>query len=144
MEKVADVLRHKYPQFNTIRANRSIHDALHQMHSENVDYLIIMEEERFSGVLTEYKLAEKIVHRRDLGKATVKEFMTTYLPVTTLDDSLEHCMQLMERYNVRHLAVYEQFNFKGVICSHDLMKQVLLKRRASFSDESEIHSRWTY
>ncbi len=144
MERVADVLRHKVPQFNTIRSHRCIYDALHQMHSENVDYLIVMEDERFAGIITEHGLAEKIAHRRDLEHATVKEFMTTYLPITTLNASLEHCMQLMDRYNMRHVAVYDEFEFKGVLCSHDLLKQLLLKRKSVFADERENYSPWTY
>src|SRR5688572_18145628 len=129
MERIADVLRHKYPQFNTSSSRRSISEALHQMHCENVDYLIVLDEEKFLGVLTEHDIAEKVLYRcGSLDQCTVKDFMSTYLPVATLNDSLEYCMQLMERHNVRHLAVYDRFTFKGVVSSHDLMKMALIKR----------------
>lgn len=134
MESVADVLRYKNPQFNTTGPNRSIQDALHQMHSENVDHLIIMDDDRFLGVLTEHGLAEKLLYRKDLDMASVKEFMTTYLPVATPTDSLEYCLQLMERHNVRHLAIFDRFTFKGVVCSHDLMNQIFIKRKQPFED----------
>ena len=143
MERVADLLRNKYPQFNTIGPNRSIMDALHQMHCENVDHLIIMEDESFLGVLTEHDISDKLLYRsRDLDTATVKEFMSTYLPVGTMSDSLEYCMQLMERYNVRHLVIYDRFEFKGVISSHDLMKQALSKRTAIFEEADEHRWDW--
>jgi predicted transcriptional regulator len=136
MERIADVIRHKYPQFNTTSSRRKITEALHQMHCENVDYLIVLDEERFMGILTEHDIAEKVLYRSgELEQATVKDFMSTYLPVATADDSLEYCMQLMERYNVRHVAVYDRFNFKGVVSSHDLMKQALSKRRNFFEEE---------
>lgn len=136
MERVADVLRVKYPQFNTIDPNRSIHDALHQMHCENVDHLIVLEGDRFLGLLTEHGITEKIVYRsNDLDAVTVKEFMTTYLPVATVNDSLEQCMQLMERHNTRYIAVYDRFDFKGIVSSHDLMKQALSKRKAIFEEQ---------
>jgi signal-transduction protein with cAMP-binding, CBS, and nucleotidyltransferase domain len=32
-------------------------------------------------------------------------------------------MQLMERYNVRHLAIFDRFDFQGVISSDDLMHE---------------------
>ncbi|GAB4092043.1 CBS domain-containing protein [Flaviaesturariibacter terrae] len=146
MERIADILRHKYPQFNTTSSRRKITEALHQMHCENVDYLIVLDEERFMGILTEHDIAEKVLYRSgQLEQATVKEFMSTYLPVATLNDTLEYCMQLMERYNVRHVAVYDRFNFKGVVSSHDLMKQALSKRASFFEDETkpESHS-WNY
>ncbi|ANE49358.1 cyclic nucleotide-binding/CBS domain-containing protein [Flavisolibacter tropicus] len=144
MERVADVLRAKYPQFNTIGPNRSIHDALHQMHCENVDHLIVLDDERFVGLLTEHGITEKIIYRsRDLDTATVKEFMTTYLPVATFNDSLEQCMQLMERHNTRFIAVYDRFDFMGVVSSHDLMKQALNKRKATFEEQEEQYP-WDY
>lgn len=135
MERVADVLRHKYPQFNTTTSRRFIKEALHQMHCENVDHLIVLDEDRFLGVLTEHDIVEKVLYRsHELEQATVKDFMSTYLPVATLNDSLEHCMQLMDRHNVRHIAVYDRFNFKGIISSHDLMKEALSKRKMVFDD----------
>lgn len=146
MERVADVLRHKYPQFNTTSSRRSIIEALHQMHCENVDHLIVLDEERFLGVLTEHGITEKLLFRsKELESAIVQDFMSTYLPVATLNDSLEHCMQLMDRHNVRHIAVYDRFNFKGVISSHDLMKQALTKRQMMFDEgvESNDYS-WNY
>jgi CBS domain-containing protein len=146
MERVADVLRTKYPQFNTISPNRSIHDALHQMHCENVDHLIVLDEERFLGLLTEHGITEKIVYRsKDLDTATVKEFMTTYLPVATFNDSVEQCMQLMERHNTRYIAVYDRFDFKGVISSHDLMKLALNKSKAILDAQNVRHGYpWNY
>ena len=146
MERVADVLRTKYPQFNTIAPNRSIHDALHQMHCENVDHLIVLDEERFLGLLTEHGITEKIIYRsNDLDTATVREFMTTYLPVATMNDSIEQCLQLMERHNTRHIAVYDRFDFKGVISSHDLMKLALTKNTAELNEQSVRHGYpWNY
>jgi CBS domain-containing protein len=63
-----------------------------------------------------------------------------------MSDSLEHCMQLMERYNVRHLAVYDRFTFRGIVSSHDLMKQALKKRRATFDEQVEERNDypWNY
>jgi predicted transcriptional regulator len=146
MERVADVLRHKYPQFNTTLPNRAVTEALHQMHCENVDHLIVLDEDRFLGVLTEHDITEKILYRsKELEKANVKDFMSTYLPVATLNDSLEHCMRLMDRHNVRHVAVYDRFTFKGIVSSHDLMKQALTSRRAIFDEgvEAKDYS-WNY
>jgi len=146
MERVADVLQCKYPQFNTISPNRSIYDALHQMHCENVDHLIILENDRFVGLLTEHGITEKILTKSHaMDTATVSEFMTTYLPVATLSDSLEYCMQIMERHNTRFIAVYDKFDFKGIVSSYDLMKQALNKRKATFDGVDDAHTfSWNY
>jgi hypothetical protein len=49
MEQVADLLTRIYPQFNTAISNCLVSDALYQMRSENVDYLIILENNKVSG-----------------------------------------------------------------------------------------------
>jgi hypothetical protein len=54
-------------------------------------------------------------------------------------------MQLMDRHNVKYIAVYDRFNFKGVISSHDLMKQVLNKRKKVFEDDVKTSNySWDY
>lgn len=145
MERIADVLRLKIPQFNTIGPGRNIMDALHQMRCEHVDHLIIMDDdERFIGILTDHDIAEKVFRFKDLDRATVRDFMNTNLPVANADDSLEYCMQLMERYNVSYLVVYDQFEFMGVISMNDLMKQALSMRKDTFTEQTDELYAWSY
>ena len=147
MERIADVLARKYPQFNTVSPHCLVSDALYQMTCENVDHLIVLEDYKFMGVLTEHDNATKVLFdERPLKTITVKEFMTRTLPVATSEDSLEHCMQLMERYNARHLAVYDSFIFRGVISAQDLMQQALSKRKETFEEKGRVRQGypWNY
>jgi CBS domain-containing protein len=147
MEKIADVLARKYPQFNTVVMDCLVSDALYQMCSENVDYLIVLENDKFQGVITDHDIASKILFEdRPLNKIPVKEFMSRTLPVATPDNSFEYCMQLMERYNVRHLAIFDRFEFRGVVSSYDLMQEAFNKRKGSFEEENIIRQGypWNY
>ncbi len=126
MERIADVLARKFPQFNTVVPDCLVSDALYQMSCENVDFLIVLESGKFQGIITDHDIASKILFEdRPLNTIQVKEFMSRTLPVTTSETSLGHCMQLMERYSVRHLAIFDRFDFKGVISSDDLMHEAL-------------------
>jgi CBS domain-containing protein len=134
METVADVLDRKFPQFNTISPECRVSDALYQMSCENVDHLIVLEDEKFLGVLTDHDIASKVLFAEyPLNKISVREFMNRTLPVAAVDDSIEYCMQMMERFHAKHLAVFESFNFKGVISAQDLLEEALNKRKATFS-----------
>ena len=136
MEKVADVLVHKYPQFNTITPDCLVSDALYQMRCENVDYLIVLNEEKFQGVITDHDIAGKVLFdNRPLNKIEVREFMNRTLPVATSENSLEYCMQIIERFNARHIAIFDSFSFKGVVSSHDLMQHAL-SHRVEFAENS--------
>lgn len=135
MEKIADVLARKYPQFNNVVPDCLVSDALYQMCSENVDFLIVLENDKFQGVITDHDIASKILfENRPLNKIRVAEFMSRSLPVTTPDTSLEQCMQLMERYNVKHIAIFDHFLFRGVISSYDLIHEALSNRRDVFEE----------
>ena len=62
MDKIADVLRRKYPQFNTILPSRTVNNALYQMCCENVDHLIVLDDqEQFAGILTGHDVASKVL-----------------------------------------------------------------------------------
>lgn len=137
MERIADVLARKYPQFNTVIPDCLVSDALYQMCSENVDYLIVIENDKFQGVITDHDIASRILfENRPLNQIAVREFMSRTLPVTTPDTSLEQSMQLMERYNVRHLAIFDHFVFRGVISTYDLMHEALTNRSAAFEEKA--------
>ncbi|HZH37074.1 MAG TPA: CBS domain-containing protein [Flavisolibacter sp.] len=137
MEQVADLLTRIFPQFNTAASSCLVSDALYKMCSENVDYLIIMEDNKFMGVITDHDIASRILfENRPLNQIAVKEYMNTNLPVVRPESSLHNCMKMMERYNVRHLAIYDNFDFKGVVSSYELMQEALQKQ-SSLSDQQE-------
>jgi signal-transduction protein with cAMP-binding, CBS, and nucleotidyltransferase domain len=146
MEKVTDVLNRNQPQFNTVTTTTSVRDALYKMYCENVDYLIIQEDGKFAGILTEHDVAGKVLFSdKPLQQTLVKEFMTTEVPAITPEDSLEYAMQLLEYYNARYLAVYEEFDFTAIITAQDLMRHALKTRQAAFPtmEERQKHP-WDY
>lgn len=147
MEKLADVLDPKYPQFNTVPPKCLVSDALYQMACENVDHLIVQEGDRFMGIITDHDIASKVLFdERPLKKIYVHEYMTRSLPIATPDDSLEHCLQLMERFHAKHVAVFCDFEFCGIVSAQDLMQQAVNKRRNLFEEVSEVRQGypWTY
>lgn len=129
MEKVADVLGRKYPQFNTISPGHFISDALYQMAAENVDYLIVLDDERFSGIVSSSDIANKVLLAdRNVNQVKVSDCICKNLPVATLSDSVEYGMELLEHYHSKYLAVYDRFDFKGIVTTYDLMQEALSKR----------------
>ena len=78
---------------------RRVSDALNRMNYENIDFLIVMDDEQFLGLLTEHDIASKaIMNFRPLNKILVTEMMNTQLPVISSEDTLERCMKLMRLF----------------------------------------------
>jgi signal-transduction protein with cAMP-binding, CBS, and nucleotidyltransferase domain len=146
MEKITDVLGRNNPQFNTITSSASVKDAIYKMYCENVDYLIVLEQEKFIGILTEHDITSKVLFQdKPLQQMHVKEFVTAEVPVVTAENSLEYAMQVMEHHHARHLAVYDGFTFQGVVSAQDLMRQTLKKRQSAFENNNDTHAHsWDY
>jgi CBS domain-containing protein len=139
MEKLADVLGHKFPQFNTISPNHLVSDALYQMAAENVDYLIVYDDERFTGIVSTTDIANKVLLAdRSLKQVKVYDCTNKTLPIATLSDTVEYGMELLERYSTKYLAVYDRFDFKGIVTSYDLMQQMLSKSKRVMSRERPL------
>ena len=139
MEPITSILNRKEAHLHTVSPESLVTNALQQMRSENVDYLIVMNnDERFVGILTDHDVATKIIFgKKSLNKALVREIMNTRLPVATTDDTVEKCMRTMKQHNVRFLPIFDGFDFRGVVSSDDIIHEVVESRMEIFDSEED-------
>lgn len=129
MSKIKEILDKKGPHFNTVEPSTPVIDALTIMQSENLSYVVVMENNHFLGIMSERDYTHKIkLKGRHSDSTIVKEIMTHDLPVIGLEVELERCMVLMNVYKTRYLPVFDNLEFKGVITMNDLMRDVLDKK----------------
>lgn len=141
MERITLILERKGAQLHTVSSESPVTDALQQMRSENVDYLVVLNDnDRFLGILTDHDIATKILSGpKPFHKTSVREVMNTRLPVVTTEDTVEKCMKMMRQHNVRFLPVFDGFDFRGVVSTDDLIYEVV-KNRMDVFDPEEDHS----
>jgi CBS domain-containing protein len=139
MERITSILKRKEMHLHTISPSSLITDALQQMRSENIDHLVVVnDDERFLGILTDHDIATKIIFgRKPLDKTLVFEVMNTRFPVVTTEDTVEKCMRTMKQHNVRFLPVFDGFDFKGIVSSDDIIHEVVENRMQIFDAEEE-------
>ena len=144
MEKITTILAKKEPHFHTISPLSSVATALNQMCCENVDYLVVIDEnESFLGLISEHDIASGVIAaNKVLSKVKVGEVMNKRLPVATTTDSVEKCIQLMRQHQIRHLPVFENFLFKGIVSSEDMLDEMLCHRMEVFDDEPSRAGRY--
>jgi CBS domain-containing protein len=137
MERITLILDRKAAHFHTVSPDCNISDALQQMHCENVDHLVVLDDEdKFLGVLSDHEIANKVLlGKKSLHNTTVREVMNNHLPFATTDDTVEKCMRTMRQHNVKYLPVFEEFDFKGVISSDDIIHEVVANRMKIFDAE---------
>lgn len=137
MEKITAILARKEPHFHTVAPSSSIENALGQMCCENVEYLVVIdEEERYIGIITEHDITSKVLFtHKNTGKTKVSNIMNSRLPTASTDDTVENCMQLMRQHKVRYLPVFENFSFRGIVSSDDILEEAVNNRAEIFDAE---------
>lgn len=135
MLTVRDIFKSKPRAFNFIQPDALVIDALNQLNSVNLSYLIVMDEEKYKGIFSERDYSRNVVLKgRASNSTTVGEVMTTDLPVIELSDTVESCMNIMNTYKTRYLLAFDDARFVGVITIHDLLRQVIANKENVFDD----------
>ena len=111
------------------------------MDAKNVGALLVMEEKRLVGILSERDYTRKIVLRGKQSRETkVAEIMSTNVTVTHPREPVATCLRLMTDKHIRHLPVVEDDKVVGVISIGDLVKHVISCQQAAIAHlESYIH-----
>jgi len=137
MEPIMTILNRRQAHFHTVSPGTSVTNALQQMHCENVDYLVVLDDDqRFLGIVSDHDIACRLVFdQKPLSKTKVAEVMNTKLPAANSLDTVERCMKMMREHHVRFLPVFEDFIFKGVVSSDDIIQEVVLNKLQVFDEE---------
>jgi CBS domain-containing protein len=130
------VLASKAKPFNNVNPQTLVYDALNQLNSINLSYLVVMEGETFKGIFSERDYSRKVILQgRHSDSTTVAEVMSTDMPMVSLADTVEHCMHLMNVHKTRYLVALDaDEGFTGVVTIHDILRQVI-------SDKEEVFDR---
>jgi CBS domain-containing protein len=133
MRTVKEILATKAPITNVIEPTKLIIEGLQLLNTVNLSYLVVMEGDEYKGIFSEKDYARNVVLKGHSSKDTmIKEVMTTDLPVVSLTDTLEHCMNRMNAHRTRYILAYDNKNFAGVITIHDLLRQVIANKEEAF------------
>lgn len=107
----------------TISPKKTLRDAAKIMAKEHVGALLVKEDDKIIGILTEQDVVRKGVARSgNTALKKVKEIMETNLTTTTPDEDIFEALRIMRDYNIRHLPVMHQGNFVGLVTLKDILK----------------------
>lgn len=127
MKKVAHILKRKGSNVVSIAPNVIVIDALRMMDEKNMGSMVVMENGKYIGIVTERDYARKVVLKGKSSSSTlVREIMSTGLPRITPDNSVDTCMQIMSENNLRYLPVFENDELCGIISINDVVKETIL------------------
>ncbi len=126
MNRVRDILNGKDGKIQTISPKATVYEALEKMSEKDIGALVVMENKKVVGIISERDYARKIIlHGKTSKQTLVKEVMSAHLFSVTPDTSVEDAMVLMTGKHVRHLPVFEKNKFVGIISIGDVLKLVI-------------------
>lgn len=142
MKKVSDILARKHRDLISIAPDQSVLEALKIMSDNNIGSILVMQNGRYLGLLTERDYARKVILKGKSSTDTlVRDIMSTDLPPIDPESTMDECMQLMSVNNIRYLPVFEDLHLVGIISINDVIKAVIESQAETISHlQTYIHS----
>ena len=126
MRSVRHLLEAKAPEVHSIGPDAPVIDAIRLMAEKQIGALVVIEAGRLAGMVSERDYARKIVLQgRSSSNTPVREIMTSDVLSVGLDDTADHCMQMVTHRRIRHLPVVVDGEVVGLVSIGDLVKAVI-------------------
>jgi CBS domain-containing protein len=124
MEHVSDILDEKGRNVLSIEGEATVFDAIKRMVEANVGSLLVFEDGKLAGIVTERDYLRRVALEGRTEKETpVRDIMTAPLVYVTPETSLDECMAVMTERRIRHLPVLgTDRDVLGVVSIGDLVK----------------------
>ncbi|MDZ7842832.1 MAG: CBS domain-containing protein [Gammaproteobacteria bacterium] len=120
--KLREILHHKGSDVLSASPSDTLGDAVLSLVKNNCGALMVMEDDRAVGIITERDVLRACAELPQPLAASVRDHMTTELITATPDDHVEHVMGLMTNHRIRHLPIMEAGKLVGIISIGDVVK----------------------
>lgn len=128
MKTVRQVLTSRTGPVLSITSNTTVYDALVVMAEKHIGALLVIDDGKLNGILSERDYARSVVLKDKSSKTTpVSEIMTTaqYLITVSPKNTVEECLNLVSTKRIRHLPVIEGGKVVGILSIGDLVKETI-------------------
>jgi CBS domain-containing protein len=121
MATVREILAQKGTQVLSIGSDATALDAALLMNEHKIGSLVVSDNGRLRGIVTERDILRRVVaERRDPAKTKVAEVMTTEVACCRLSTKVDEARGVMKNRRIRHLPVVEDGMLKGMVSIGDL------------------------
>jgi CBS domain-containing protein len=143
MNRNKNILSRKGHNAISVSPDTSVIDALKVMAENNIGSVVVMQDGKFMGIITERDYSRKVILKgKNSTDTKVSEIMTTEFPDLKPSDTVEHCMELMTQSNIRYLPVFEEKKLTGIISISDVVKETIIVQQETIDHlDSYINSK---
>jgi len=138
METVRHILQLKGDFTWCIAPDDTVYNALRMMADKDVGALLVMENDHLIGIISERDYARKVILFNKSSRETlVREIMTAEVHTVHPDQTVQECIEMMYRHQIRHLPVVEDGRVVGVISTKDVMSDMIYQQREMIKSLTE-------
>ena len=126
MESISQLLDLKGHNVWSVASQDQVFDAIRVMAEKGVGALLVMDNNRLVGIVSERDYARKVIMVGKSSKSTqVVEIMTTDPVSVTPHQSVDECLAIMTARGFRHLPVVDGDEVVGVLSLGDLVRSII-------------------
>ena len=126
MKYIEDILEKKGNDVWSIDVDDSVYRAIELMAEKSVGALIVRDESKLAGIISERDYARKVILKGRSSKGMkVSEIMTKDIVYARPDNDVDECMALMSEKGIRHLPIIVGAELKGMVSLGDLVKTII-------------------
>ena len=130
MKLVREILESKGSEVWTVSPDNTVFDAVKLLSDKEVGALLVMEDKKLLGIITERDYARKVILEGRYSKDTlVRDVMTRSVLCVPPTRTVDECMALMTEKRSRHLPVVEKKQVIGLVSIGDLVKAIISEQK---------------
>ena len=123
--RVKKLLDKKGHDVYSISPEATVYDALKLMAEKEIGALVVLEDEKMVGILSERDYARKIILKGKSSKKTqVREIMTKDVIHVSPDNKVGKCLSLMTKNRIRHIPVLEKDRLVGLLTIEEIKGKI--------------------
>jgi CBS domain-containing protein len=134
MKPVQELLKSRDSTVFQVSPSITVFEALRLLAEHEVGAMIVMDQGKLVGVVSERDYTRKVALQGKNSKETlVADIMTRDVVTVTPSTGTRACMTLMSQKNIRHLPVVDGAKVLGMISIRDIMNDIIAGHEQTIS-----------
>jgi CBS domain-containing protein len=127
---ISAVLKRKSGDVWSVPPDASVYQAIEIMAEKQVGAVLVTEQDKLQGIISERDYARKIILQGRSSKETaVSEIMSSPVISVSPQHTVGDCMRIITEHRIRHLPVLERGAIVGMISIGDMVNWIITEQQ---------------
>ena len=124
---------------NSVHPDTTVTESVRRMHSENIGALLVMEDDKLTGIFTERDALTKVLAAGiDPNSTKVSAVMTEDPFFIDPSTTIEEAMSIVTNRRIRHLPILHNGELVGIVSSGDLTHWLVQDREGEIRELVDV------